>query len=154
MSVIDLKILYETDDLKWLETTIELLKKRQFYALDLDNLIEELEELGKEKRNKVVSLLNQVIRHLLLLEYWTSESERNINHWKSEVYNFRDQLEGSLTTTLRNYLEENLDSIYKRSLGYVELKTGENVNFPLECPYTLEQLLDLNWWPDQPRDSD
>ncbi|MFB2836861.1 DUF29 domain-containing protein [Floridanema evergladense] len=147
MSVIDLKTLYETDDYEWLSATIELLKNRQFNALDLENLIEELEDLGSEKRNAVVSLLNQIIRHLLLLEYWTSERERNINHWRSEIVNFRDQLDQRLTTNLRNYLQENLDSIYKRALLYVKEKTGYSVEFPSECPYTLEQLLDLNWFP-------
>jgi hypothetical protein len=52
----NLKILYEIDDYQWLEETINLIKKRDFSALDLDNLIEELEELGKEKRNAVESL--------------------------------------------------------------------------------------------------
>ncbi len=47
MTVIpDLKILYEIDDSLWLEATIELLKSKRFDALDLDNLIEELEDLG------------------------------------------------------------------------------------------------------------
>jgi hypothetical protein len=154
MSITDLKTLYETDDFKWLQLTIKLLKNKQFHSLDLGNLIEELEDLGSEKRTTVVSLLQQVIRHLLLLEYWTSAKERNPNHWKSEIYNFRDQLDRKLTTTLKNYLEENLDSIYKRALGYVELKTGNSVNFPSECPYNLEQLLDLNWFPEQIRDID
>ncbi|WP_269086195.1 DUF29 domain-containing protein [[Phormidium ambiguum] IAM M-71] len=88
MSVIDLKILYETDDYEWLESTIELLKNRQFNALDLENLIEELEDLGSEKRNAVVSLLEQIIRHLLLLQYWTSERERNQNGWRAEIVSF------------------------------------------------------------------
>jgi len=149
MSVIDLKTLYETDDFAWLESTIELLKNRQFNALDLENLIEELEELESEKRNAVVSLLNQIIRHLLLLEYWTSERERNTNHWRSEIVNFRDRLDQRLTTNLQNYLQENLDSIYKRALIYVKEKTGNSVEFPKECPYTLEQLLDLNWYPSE-----
>ncbi|MFB2834993.1 DUF29 domain-containing protein [Floridanema evergladense] len=154
MSVIDLKSLYETDDYEWLQSTIELLKNRQFNALDLENLIEELEDLGSEKRNAVVSLLNQIIRHLLLLDYWTSERERNINHWRSEIVNFRDQLDQRLTTNLRNYLQENLDFIYKRALLYVKEKTGYSVEFPDECPYTLEQLLDLNWFPDRPPHTD
>ena len=154
MSVIDLKTLYETDDYEWLSATIELLKNRQFSALDLENLIEELEDLGSEKRNAVVSLLNQIIRHLLLLEYWTSERERNTNHWRSEIVNFRDQLDQRLTTNLRNYLQENLDSIYKRALLYVKEKTGYSVEFPKECPYTFEQLLDLSWFPDRPPHTD
>ncbi|HEY9598031.1 MAG TPA: DUF29 family protein, partial [Cyanophyceae cyanobacterium] len=75
--VTDLKELYELDDSQWLEETIELLKNKQFDAIDLENLIEELEELGKEKKNAVASLLEQIIRHLLLLQYWTSELEYN-----------------------------------------------------------------------------
>jgi len=54
MTVIpDLKILYEIDDSLWLEATIELLKSKRFDALDLDNLIEELEDLGNEKKFRV-----------------------------------------------------------------------------------------------------
>ncbi|MBE9229240.1 DUF29 domain-containing protein [Phormidium sp. LEGE 05292] len=147
MSVIDLKTLYETDDYEWLESTIELLKNRQFNALDLENLIEELEDLGSEKRNAVVSLLEQIIRHLLLLQYWTSERERNQNGWEAEIVSFRIQLKRRLTTNLRNYLQENLNSIYNDALLFVNKKTGYSVEFPDECPYTLEQLLDLNWYP-------
>ncbi|NEQ62391.1 MAG: DUF29 domain-containing protein, partial [Moorea sp. SIO4A1] len=73
-SSLNLKNLYEIDDAQWLEETIKLLKNKEFNQLDWDNLIEELEDLGREKKNAVASLLEQVIRHLLLLHYWTSES--------------------------------------------------------------------------------
>jgi hypothetical protein len=105
IGVTDLKNLYELDDSQWLEETVKLLKNKQFQALDLENLIEELEDLGKEKKNAVASLLEQVIRHLLLLQYWTSESEYNAVHWQEEIYNFRIQLKRKLTANLRNYLE-------------------------------------------------
>ncbi|HEY9296260.1 MAG TPA: DUF29 domain-containing protein [Phormidium sp.] len=154
MSVIDLKTLYETDEFEWLQLTIQLLKNRQLDSLDLENLIEELEELSRRDKSEVSSLLKQIIIHLLLLEYWTNERELNANHWRSEIYGFRDQLDETLTTTLRNYLEENLDSIYKRALGRVQQKTGNTVKFPLECLYSFEQVLDLNWFPDQPGNSD
>ncbi|MGA9380230.1 MAG: DUF29 domain-containing protein [Phormidium sp.] len=154
MSVIDLKTLYETDEFEWLQLTIQLLKNRQLESLDLENLIEELEELSRRDKSAVSSLLKQIIIHLLLLEYWTNERELNANHWRSEIYGFRDQLDEILTKTLRNYLEENLDSIYKRALGLVHQKTGNTVKFPLECPYSFEKLLDLNWFPDRSWDSD
>jgi hypothetical protein len=105
IGVTDLKNLYELDDSQWLEETVKLLKNKQFQALDLENLIEELEDLGKEKKNAVASLLEQVIRHLLLLQYWTSESEYNAVHWQEEIYNFRIKLKRKLTANLRNYLE-------------------------------------------------
>ncbi|MFM6375306.1 MAG: DUF29 domain-containing protein, partial [Microcystis panniformis] len=73
----DLKQLYEIDDSQWLEETVSLLRNHQFSQLDLEHLIEELEDLGKEKKNAVASFLEQVIRHLLLLQYWTKEAEYN-----------------------------------------------------------------------------
>jgi len=139
--------LYETDDLQWLEETISLLKNRQFEALDLDNLIEELEDLGSEKKNAVVSLLDQVIRHLLLLEYWESEVTNNSIHWQGEIYNFRLQLQDKMTKTLYNHLVYKLDSIYGRALKAVNIKTQKLVDFPEKCPYSLEELLDIDWLP-------
>ena len=139
--------LYETDDLQWLEETIALLKNRQFESLDLDNLIEELEDLGSEKRNAVVSLLDQVIRHLLLLEYWESEVTNNSIHWQGEIYNFRLQLQDKMTKTLYNHLVYKLDSIYGRALKAVNIKTQKSVDFPEKRPYSLEELLDIDWLP-------
>ncbi|MGA8896908.1 MAG: DUF29 domain-containing protein [Planktothrix agardhii] len=143
----DLKTLYETDDAEWLQETVKLIKNHQFEQLDIENLIEELEDLGKEKKNAVVSLLEQIIRDLLLLQYWTREVEYNKVHWEEEIYNFRVQLRRKITTNLRNYLDSEFDSIYQDALGFVKIKTQNSVNFPPECPYTLEQLLDINWFP-------
>ncbi len=148
MSVTELKNLYELDESQWLEETVKLLKNKQFQALDLENLIEELEDLGREKKNALASLLEQVIRYLLLLQYWTSESEYNKVHWQEEIYNFRIQLKRRLTTNLRNYLESELNSLYQDALGFVKIKTKNSVSFPLECPYSLDQLLDIEWLPD------
>lgn len=142
----DLKTLYETDDAEWLQETVKLIKNHQFEQLDIENLIEELEDLGKEKKNAVVSLLEQIIRHLLLLQYWTGEADYNRVHWEEKIYSFRVQLRRKITTNLRNYLDSEFDSIYQDALGFVKIKTQNSVNFPPECPYTLEQLLDINWF--------
>jgi hypothetical protein len=143
----NLKQLYEIDDSLWLEETVELLKNRQFDQLDLENLIEELEDLGSEKKNAVESLLEQVIRHLLMCQYLATEAEINGNHWRAEIVGFRSQLERRLTTNLRNHLLKRLSTIYQAALRYVNQKTRFTVDFPEECPYSLEQLLDENWLP-------
>ncbi|OLT66704.1 DUF29 domain-containing protein [Moorena producens] len=135
------------DDVQWLEETIKLLKNKEFNQLDWDNLIEELEDLGREKKNAVASLLEQVIRHLLFLQYWTSEYDYNAVHWQGEIYNFRIQLKRKLTTNLRNYLDNELSSIYNDALGFVTIKTQNSVSLPPECPYCLDQLLDIEWLP-------
>jgi ABC-type uncharacterized transport system substrate-binding protein len=61
----------------WLLETIQLLKQSRFDELDLENLIEELESLAKRDKHQVKSLLEQVIRHLLLLQFWTQEYDKN-----------------------------------------------------------------------------
>ncbi|CCH91677.1 conserved hypothetical protein [Microcystis aeruginosa PCC 9432] len=147
LGVHQLKQLYELDDSQWLGETISLLRNHQFQQLDLEHLIEELEDLGKEKKNAVASLLEQVIRHLLLLQYWTKETEYNTINWQEEIYNFRTQLRRKITANLRNYLEEELNYIYEDALGFVKIKTANTVIFPSQCPYSLEQLLDRDWLP-------
>jgi hypothetical protein len=147
LGVHQLKQLYELDDSQWLGETISLLRNHQFQQLDLEHLIEELEDLGKEKKNAVASLLEQVIRHLLLLQYWTKETEYNTINWQEEIYNFRTQLRRKITANLRNYLEEELNYIYEDALGFVKIKTANTVIFPSQCPYSLEELLDRSWLP-------
>ncbi|GCA72589.1 hypothetical protein MiYa_04142 [Microcystis aeruginosa NIES-2519] len=148
MTVIpDFKTLYEIDDSLWLEETIELLKAKKFDALDLENLIEELEDLGNEKKFRIASFLQQIIRHCLLLQFWPREREYNQSHWQAELVNFQDQLNTYLPASLRKYLEQEFDNIYQKALRYVRKKTNNQVNFPNTCPYSLEELLDPNWLP-------
>ena len=143
-----LKKLYEIDDYLWLEETIKLLKTKDLDNLDLDNLIEELESLRRNELNKVRSLLRQIIIHILLLEYWQEEYDRNYRHWQGEIIAFRDDLNNSLTTTLKNKLVQELAHIYNVAVKVVVQKTGLASNlFPDNCPYSLEQLFDDNWYP-------
>jgi len=145
---INLKELYEVDDNLWLEETVKLLKQNRFNELDLENLIEELESLARRDKLAMASLLEQVIRHLLLIEYWHDERERSYRHWRSEITSFRGQLNRRMTTNLYHYLAENVNSIYRYGRKYVVDKSGLNT-FPENCPYTLEQLLDEDWFPHQ-----
>ena len=138
-----LQKLYEVDDYLWLQETLQSLKNNDLNSLDIENLIEELEVLGKSNLSKVRSLLRQIIIHLLLLEYWQAEYERNHRHWLGEIIAFRDDLNHSLTTTLKNKLNQELESIYTVSRRLVIQKTGlEPHLFLKQCPYLLEELLD------------
>ncbi len=139
--------LYENEYEQWLVETINLLKENRFNELDKEHLIEELEELSRREKKTVERFLEQIIRHLLLLQYWTVEYEYNANHWLAEIMSFRTQINEDLTQNLRNYLEENQAKVYEKALKYVRQKTGYEIIFPENCPYSLEQLLDLNWLP-------
>ena len=147
IKISELSSLYETDNEQWLEQTLKLLKAKNLESLDLEHLIEELESVGRRDRLTVESFLEQIIRHLLLLQYWQAEYEYNANHWQAEIISFRTQLNEYLTQNLRNYLEENQSKVYQKALKYVSKKTGMMVSFPEDCPYTLEQLIDREWLP-------
>ncbi|MGI0479603.1 DUF29 domain-containing protein [Geminocystis sp. CENA526] len=144
---IDLKKLYEIDDHLWLEETIDLLKERKFNELDLENLIEELESLARRDKLAIRNLLEQIIRHLLLIQYWDNERDKNYRHWRSEVTSFRSQINKKITTNFYNYLQNNLEDTYIDAYDYVVDKSGINI-FPSECPYNLDQLLDKTWFPE------
>jgi hypothetical protein len=129
-----LQKLYEFDDYLWLEETVKLLKNKDWNNLDRENLIEELESLG----------------NILLLEYWQQEYERNYRHWEGEIIAFRDDLNHSLTTRLKNKLTQEIETIYNVAVKLVSKKTELSQNqFPDNCPYFLEQLLDDNWYPEK-----
>lgn len=143
----NLQELHQVDDVAWLEKTVELLKNRQWECLDLENLIEELEDLGNEKRHAVESLLEQIIRHCLLIEFWDVERDNNLYHWRAEIIGFRTQLKRRITTNLYNHLIRNQEAIYQDALKYVQVKTAFQIEFPASCPYTMKQLLDIDWIP-------
>ncbi|MCC5656526.1 DUF29 domain-containing protein [Nostoc sp. XA010] len=142
----NLKQLYETDENLWLEKTVELLKQKQFNQLDLENLIEELISLGKRDLAKAKSLLRQIIIHILLLQYWQVEYERNSRHWIGEIKTFRYDLNNHLTTNLINKLQDDLENIYQSAVDFVKIKTDLTI-FLEKCPYTLVELLDDNYLP-------
>jgi Domain of unknown function DUF29 len=142
---IDLQSLYEIDEHLWLEKTVQLLKEKRFNDLDLENLIEELDSLGKRDKAKVASLLEQIIRHLLLCQYWEEEKDC-INHWEAEIINFRSQIQRLLTTNLKHHLENELPLIYQSAIRFIRKKTNNIVNFPDTCPYSLEQILDNDYF--------
>jgi hypothetical protein len=142
---INLQELYEIDDYLWIQENINLLKEKKFNELDLDNLIEELDDLGKERKNQVESLLRQIIIHLLLLQYWEAEYDRCHRHWAAEIVGFRTQINDRMTTNFKNHLIEQLPKIYQDALRYVKTKSGLNC-FPNQCLYSLDQLLDNDWF--------
>ena len=132
--------LYHQDYLAWLETAIAQLQTGQWDQLDREHLIEELRALGQSEKRRVRSLLEQIIRHLLLYQYWTTERANNANHWEAEIVSFRNQLNDDLSSNLKQHLLENLPKIYQNALEYVAAKT-QLPNLPQTCPYSLNQLL-------------
>jgi hypothetical protein len=73
--------LYETDFVLWTERTAELLRQKNFDAVDWENVIEEIESMGRSERRAVRSLLTRADRTFTKTSLLGSERERNARHW-------------------------------------------------------------------------
>lgn len=141
--------LYERDFPLWAERQGALLRARRFEELDLNNLIEEVEDLSRRERESVESFAEIIIEHLLKLAY--SPATRPRRGWLVTIAKQRAKLQRKLTTTLRNHLKAELLNIYAvNRRAFAAALAQDKVPseaLPATCPYTLEQILDPDWYP-------
>jgi len=65
MTLAKVKNLYNQDFALWIEATVKQLKSGDLSQVDLENLIEEVESLGKSQRKAVDNFLTRLLEHLL-----------------------------------------------------------------------------------------
>ncbi len=59
------------------------------------------------------------------------------------------ELETDMTTNLRKHLNQEQENNYQKAIKYVIAKTELKKNiFPDQCPDTLDQLIDDDWFSD------
>jgi len=143
--------LYDTDYNLWILETVKQLEKREFNALDLENLIEEVADLSRRDKNKLKSLLRNLFEHLLKLAYWQAELSRNESHWKGEIVNFRKQIQDLLenSPSLKPYLQQIFKKCYQDGREIAATRSQIPLStFPEKAIGDLEQVLDESWFPD------
>lgn len=142
--------LYDTDYQRWLDQTVAQLRAKDFSNLDLENLIEEIESLGRSEKHAISSYLMRLCEHLLKITYWDSERERCLRGWKREVINFRLQIQEELeaSPSLKSFLQDVFAKQYKNGRKLFLSASELNANLiPQEPDFTLEQALDEDWLP-------
>ncbi|MCB1821902.1 MAG: DUF29 domain-containing protein, partial [Candidatus Competibacteraceae bacterium] len=79
---------YETDFYLWTQQQADLLRQRQFNRIDLDveNIAEEIESMGKRDRRSISSYIQNVLLHLLK---WRYPPERRGASWRLSIENGR-----------------------------------------------------------------
>lgn len=145
--------LYDTDYQLWLDQTVAQLKVQDFSQIDLENLIEEIESLGRSDKRAISSYLMRLCEHLLKIKYWESERKTCLRGWKLEVRNFRLQVQAILkdSPSLRNHLRENFLVEYQNGRKlFLDSSELDETLIPALPEFTLEQTLDEDWLPWQP----
>lgn len=139
--------LYDRDFMLWIETTSQLLKEQKFTELDLENLIEEIEDMGRNNKGALESNLIVVLLHLLK---WKYQPEKRTNSWKGSIREHRRRLKKAfkVSPSLKSYFAEEFGECYQEAKEQAADETGLDLNiFPVESPFTTEQVLDPEFLP-------
>ena len=139
--------LYETDALIWTETQIALLRAGKFDQLDLENIISELGYQVRKDKNEVASRLRGLMAHLLKYQF---QPERRSRSWANTIDNHREEILDVLQQmpSLRPQLDEYVAYNYSKAIRFAARDTHKSPStFPQENPYTVEQILDVDFFP-------
>lgn len=121
--------LYESDFVMWLEDTVTCLKARDVKNLDWENLIEEIEALGRSEKHELESRLDVLLEHLLKRCYVNSLYDHH--GWENTITEQRRQLRRKIkdSPSLKGYFLNVFDDCYQYALQKVR-KDYPNVEFP------------------------
>jgi flagellar biosynthesis regulator FlaF len=141
------KSLYETDFVRWVESTVEQLRTQDYANVDWANLIEEIESMSKQERKSLRSNLKVILLHLLK---WQYQPNRRSKSWRSSLREHRDRIVDDLkdSPSLKPYLQEIFSECYDRARAQAADETDLPLDtFPADCPYTPEQAIDSDFLP-------
>ena len=139
--------LYDEDFVRWVEATVDCLKRRDTDQLDWDGLIEEIEDLGKSAKRELESRLNVLLVHLLKRSY--VDFPDAYRGWQLTILEQRNALKRLLkqSPSLSNYFQDVLDEVYQDALA--EASTAyPTSDFPAHYPFSpaLPALLSEEFW--------
>ena len=149
--------LYTRDFWSWTQEQAGALRRRDSSAIDWNNLIEEVETLGRSERSAWSSYCANVISHLLKIHH--SLKSPDLNHWRKEIEDWRTEMHVKLSENpgMKGELAEMLDSAWRRGRDIAvrklaehrspdnaaherQLRRGYGSQLPAECPYALEDI--------------
>jgi hypothetical protein len=145
--------LYQTDYYAWTKDQATKLRAmaaaRVNSTLDLANLAEEVESLGRSDLNTVRSQVRRIIEHLLKLEFSPSIPPRD--DWRHPVEQARDEVEDHITASMRPDVAADLAQLFgraRRDAVFGLSRHGERETakaLPTVCPYSLDQVVSHDW---------
>jgi len=139
--------LYETDYLQWLNHTIKQIQDQDYDHVDWQNLIEEIEDMGRNERRALESNLIIVFLHLLK---WQYQPQKRTGSWERSLIEHRRRIRKALkeSPSLNSYLEEILLESYTEAVKQAKAETKLPIStFPSECPYQLSTIIDDDFLP-------
>ena len=138
--------LYETDFYAWTQRQAELLRAEEFSEVDWNNLIEEIETLGRIDKRELSSRLEVLLMHMLK---WQFQARKRGKSWRATIAEQRRRLRGLLaeSPSLRSQLDEFVTNTYRDAVQATAIETGlDKQVFPPQCPWHAAQIMDEEFW--------
>ena len=145
--------LYELDFYAWTQQQATLLREKKWSDLDIQNLVEEIESLGRQERRELKNRLTVLLAHLLKWEFQPGNRSRS---WLATIREQRTQVLQLLAEnpSLQPYLPEALENVYQSGLNLAVGETSLSYRvFPKKCCYSLKQILNSEFLPGQEPES-
>lgn len=137
--------LYEKDFYQWTIEQSQNLRFGNFDGLDLQNLAEEIESLGRQEKRELENRLSVLIGHLLK---WQYQQEKRTRSWQITINGQRREIKRLLADnpSLKSYLDKAREQGFVSGLDLVLSETPlKKKELPYECPYTIEQIFDYSF---------
>ena len=150
--------LYQRDFYSWAAQQAAALQRRDHAAIDWDNIIEEITDLGADRRNSWTKFCGLVLEHLLKIEYWAHADKGDLRHWEKEIRVFRFEMAVLIEQNpgLKGHYAAMFAAAWKRG-RYLAVERLEEYDekrrpagegtyrnwgrlLPEECPYRLEHV--------------
>jgi Domain of unknown function DUF29 len=136
--------LYDADILAWSEQQALLLRRlaageRVNDQVDWENVIDEVETVGRNELRAVKSHLIQALLHDLKAEAWPLSPA--VSHWRAEARGHRGDAREAFTPSMRQKID--LAALYREALRRMPETNDSQAPLPVpaECPATLDELL-------------
>lgn len=134
--------LYDQDFLAWTEKQAALLRAGRFDQLDLDNLAEELDTMGRSEWGELENRLEVLLMHMLK---WDHQPARRSRSWKATMREQRNAIRRLMrrSPSLKHGLETTVAAVYSDAVGRAIDETGLSAaSFPDQLPYSLAEVLE------------
>jgi hypothetical protein len=139
---------YDADIVAWAAEQAELLRSRQWSALDIDNIAEEIDSVGRTEKRELGSRMTVLLAHLLK---WHFQPEHRSNSWLRTIRHQRKEIGRALQKmpSLRPCLDdpEWLDNAWESAVEWAAKETGID-EFPEDLIWTVQQVIDHDFLPD------
>ena len=140
---------YDTDFYAWANEQAALLRSGNLSAIDIENIAEEIESMGKSEKRELVNRLVVLLLHLLK---WQFQPDQRGTSWTATIRIQRRDLAVHLDDNPS--LKSKIPEAINRAYGNVTIETAAETGlpesiFPAACPWSFDQIMDEGFWPDQ-----